>query len=517
MSEGVEPLPLTTKQVEDAELITGKVSPAATMASPRRLTALKLCIICLAGFAVSVTINYPGFMSYDSVQQLLEARAGVYSDVHPPLIALMWHFTDKIIPGPFGMLLLETALIWCGTFLIAFYWFSDGHPAFALMPCIFVFYPPIFGISGVIWKDIFMWAFFMLAIGVAGAIKPGSAAVAGYRSIAKFVLGSLFLLLATLSRHNALLAVIPLIALGTVQTTLGAARSGRFFAGVSVIGGLLFAIILFGATLVNNALTSYKTTPWPRIALFDIGGIISGLSDPDEQKTIYERIPESLRGNGSLRNLLLAYNPADWTMLVQIENPAFQFEPFTSHKIYAKEVGVTVPDGNALTHVWLQTIFRHPLAWLNHRVVVSRILLGHTHHILWGSVFMIPNGFDHWVAEIYGRNPELNKFQNYVKSLLTQFSGYLFFRPWLYMTLSTFLILDCLIFPFAGCVQIALIALSGLTYEGGLFLFATSAEFRYSHYMIYTSVLASLLFLQTRFIKEVPRVRHSETPRCGRE
>jgi hypothetical protein len=125
MSESVEPLRLTPKQVEDAELITVKVSPAATMASPRRLTALKLCIICLAGFALSVTINHPGFMSYDSVQQLLEARAGVYSDVHPRLIALMWHFTDKIIPGPFGMLLLETALIWCGTFLIAFYWFSN--------------------------------------------------------------------------------------------------------------------------------------------------------------------------------------------------------------------------------------------------------------------------------------------------------------------------------------------------------------------------------------------------------
>lgn len=117
---------------------------------------------------------------------------------------------------------------------------------------------------------------------------------------------------------------------------------------------------------------------------------------------------------------------------------------------------------------------------------------------------MTPNGFDYWVAGIYGRNPELNKFQNNVKSLLTQLSAYLFFRPWLYVALSTFLILDCLIFPFAGRAQTGLIAVSGLTYEGGLFLFAASAEFRYSHYMIYTSILASLLFIQTRFIKTRP-------------
>lgn len=86
MSEGVEPLRLAPKQVQDGEFITVKVSAAATMAPPRRRAALKLCIICVAGFAVSVTINYPGFMSYDSVQQLLEARAGEYSDFHPPLM-----------------------------------------------------------------------------------------------------------------------------------------------------------------------------------------------------------------------------------------------------------------------------------------------------------------------------------------------------------------------------------------------------------------------------------------------
>ena len=99
-------------------------------------------------------------------------------------MAFLWHFTDSIVPGPFGMLIVETALIWCGTYLISLFWFSDAHPILRLAPCLLVFYPPIFGISGAIITDILMWAFLMLAIGMAGAIKPVSAAT-GYGCIAK--------------------------------------------------------------------------------------------------------------------------------------------------------------------------------------------------------------------------------------------------------------------------------------------------------------------------------------------
>jgi hypothetical protein len=46
-------------------------------------------------------------------------------------------------------------------------------------------------------------------------------------------------------------------------------------------------------------------------------------------------------------------------------------------------------------------------------------------------------------------------------------------------------------------LYIILIAVSGLAYEGGLFFVAPSAEYRFSHYMIYTSVLALLLLVRT--------------------
>jgi len=85
-----------------------------------------------------------------------------------------------------------------------------------------------------------------------------------------------------------------------------------------------------------------------------------------------------------------------------------------------------------------------------------------------------------------------------VNWLLVRLSQHLFFwRPWCYLALTVLLIGACLAFRTPERIEIALIAASGLAHEGGLFLLAPAGEFRYSHYMIYTSGLALLLFLKT--------------------
>ena len=481
-----------TGSIFQGELIDNK--KILTLA--RRPAALDLSIICLAGFILSLVINYPGFMNYDSVQQLLEARAGAYSDMHPPFMSFLWHFTDSIVPGPFGMLIVKSALIWCGTYLISLFWFSDAHPILRFSPCLLVYYPPIFGISGAVITDILMWAFLIPAIGIAGSIKPVSAAT-GYGCIPKFALGSMFLFAAILCRHNALIAVMPLVALGVVRG-LGADRSPRRLLAGSVIGGLVFAGMLFGATLVSNALTSYRVGLLHVSALFDIAGVIHGLPDADEQKAIYDRVPAQARGGGSLENLILTYNPSYASTLFLLEHPAFRPEPFAYHKIVNEGSDLSAQDQRALRNLWLETVFHYPLAWLRHRTSVFEAVTGFNYEPA-AMVFMKPNGFPDWVAHIYGHhNPELNVFQKGVNWVLAHLSEQTFFwRPWCYLVLTVLLIGACLAFPTLERIEIALIAASGLAHEGGLFLFAPDAVFRSSHYMIYTSVLALLLLLKT--------------------
>jgi hypothetical protein len=186
-----------------------------------------LTIVCLLGFGLSLIINYPGFMSYDSVEQILEARAGKYEDYHPPIMAFTWHFTDKAVPGPFGMLIFETFLIWAGTFLVAKNWFRNSRSTvIALAPCLLIFYPPVFGISGGIWKDIFMWSFLILGVGALGVVEP-VAVKPKFSNLIMLGLGFFFLSMAMMYRHNAFFPIFPLVALGVVRAIGGLWNSRR--------------------------------------------------------------------------------------------------------------------------------------------------------------------------------------------------------------------------------------------------------------------------------------------------
>src|SRR3954463_7774096 len=77
----------------------GRISPAA---------------ILIAGTAVAVVYGFPGYMNFDSAEQLRQARNGVYDDWHPPMMARYWHFSEKLMAGPLPLLLLQVALFMWG-------------------------------------------------------------------------------------------------------------------------------------------------------------------------------------------------------------------------------------------------------------------------------------------------------------------------------------------------------------------------------------------------------------------
>ncbi len=217
-----------------------------------------ILIICLAGFGLSVVLNYPGFMSNDFVGQILQARNGIYSDIHPPLLPFLWHFADRIVPGPFGMLFFQTTLIWVGTFIITINWFARNRfTIFSLVPSIIIFYPPIFAISGAIWTDVLMWAFFMLSIGIAGAIEP-TPRQHRRSTYVNVTLTVAMICLAICVRYNAVLAAVPIMTLCILRAT----RTERYLHGFivsGILGTLLSLVCLFSANQFNHSLTRYHT------------------------------------------------------------------------------------------------------------------------------------------------------------------------------------------------------------------------------------------------------------------
>jgi len=292
------------------------------------------------------------------------------------------------------------------------------------------------------------------------------------------------------------MSVVPIFTLGVVRCIGGNWNKGRVIRAIK-IGLLVFVIMFAGKLAVNSALTTYRTSPWVQLPVFDISGIIHGIHDPEEQKSLYEQIPAHMREGGSLENVLIDYSPRNWGTLVQKEHPAYKPEQSTPDELVLKDSDLTSDEKNRLMLSWGKAILSHPVAWLTHRANVFRQVIGLTHDSVNGPVFMEPNGYADWIEKAYGsHNPEQNAFQLKVKWLMAHLSWHSLFRPWIYLVIDMVLVAVCFFHYSYARIQVGLIALSGVAHEAGLFFLAPACDFRYSHYMIYTSLLSLMLFLR---------------------
>ncbi|MCI0602247.1 hypothetical protein L0156_04475 [bacterium] len=76
-------------------------------------------LIALAVLAVLILAFYPGVMVYDSYEQYWQAIHFWFVDWHPPVMALLWSATDRIIKGSGGMLLLQLTSIVYSFYLLS--------------------------------------------------------------------------------------------------------------------------------------------------------------------------------------------------------------------------------------------------------------------------------------------------------------------------------------------------------------------------------------------------------------
>ena len=75
--------------------------------TPRRVASA----ILLLGFAVMLAMNAPGQLSYDSVAQLADGRAGFYNSWHPPVMAWLLGLFDRLVPGTVLFLVFQSLML----------------------------------------------------------------------------------------------------------------------------------------------------------------------------------------------------------------------------------------------------------------------------------------------------------------------------------------------------------------------------------------------------------------------
>jgi 4-amino-4-deoxy-L-arabinose transferase-like glycosyltransferase len=235
------------------------------------LQAKVIAAILAAGFVLTVAVNWPGHLSYDSVLQLGQARSGVYNTWHPPVMAWLMGMGDALIPGTGLFTAFDAALAFGAVAAAAWLgreragWIAVGVAAVAVV------LPQLLIYQGIVWKDVLF----------------GDAAVAGFACFAIAANGTrrwsfagagfVLLVLAGLARQNGLVLLpFAAIAAGWIAAREGVTRGRAAAFGAGVFAGLLASVLAASALL--NLRSDGEPGPTEQLRLlqiYDLAGAVA--------------------------------------------------------------------------------------------------------------------------------------------------------------------------------------------------------------------------------------------------
>ncbi len=414
--------------------------------------------ILAVGFVAFLLYAFPGYMSTDSVVQLHEARTGILSDAHPPIMAKEWGLLDSIVAGPLLMIVLQASLFLAGVYGILRR-VLDPKPAAWTASAILVF-PPVLTVMAVVWKDAQMAAY--LLAGTAAMIQP---------RLRTRLLGLGLYVVACALRHNAFAAVVPLV----------------FFLfewkpGIRWWKRVVILVVATGLTLgltygVTRALTvnHVKLTP----VLTDIGGMIAvGKPRSDaELEELLRGTPLAVHENIQGRAHLLFIMRGQWR--------------FAGGADRLFDLPTKDEQWRALWRAWKQLVSDEPSAYLashwdrfNEMIVSPRATVWN----LFVEIHETQPAYIHHDAGYSWIQGALADAFNWMVDYTP------LFEPWIYLVIALALLaLACRDRLTAG------LYISGLLYEASYFPVGIDPDYRYSHWAITSVVIATvILFVQRK-------------------
>ncbi|HEX4419771.1 MAG TPA: hypothetical protein VH165_17780 [Kofleriaceae bacterium] len=418
--------------------------------------------ILLIGFAVFVMYAFPGYMSNDSCDQLLDARGHAFSDAHPPVMAAEWLILDAIIAGPILMLLVQGVLFLGGLHGVLRRVMAPR--AAALTAVLVLLFPPVLTTMAVIWKDSQMAAY--LVAGAALLLSPRR----GIR-----VLGLGVTALGCAFRHNAFAAAVPLIGLLFVWRP-GARWWKRYL--ISSAAGLL---VFGGASGLNTVLTVHHVAVVDSLALADIAGVLNYTRDrsDDDLREVLRGVPISEQTHIQAHTREL-FSPRSAMALFYGDRPVFALPQPQHHE--------------AIVRAWRELVFGDPRAYFAYRGTGFQELLGMSDTDLWLPVWGQFLGYPE-LRTLVHHNAALSEFQSAaLPAMLWTAFDIALFRPYIYALLALLLLVTCC----RDRLSLGLLG-SGLLYELSFFPAANTVDFRYSHWMIACTCLATVVLFGQRW------------------
>ena len=313
---------------------------------------LAAAAILAGGAAVTLWLNLPGYLSYDSVVQLAEGRDGRYTGEHPLVMSWLLGLADRMAPGAALFVGFDVTLIFgalAGLVLIRRPASWLAAPLALACACL----PQLWLYPGIVWKDVLF----------AGAAAAGFACLAWAAEVWRRVrlrsglvaCAAGLLTLAALSRQNGAV-VLPFAALAVGLIVAQSVKSARIARALAA-GGAFLAVTAALFVAVSAALATRLETPgatdqaWTALQAYDITAAVA--RDPGlELAVLRTRAPavETLiRTRG-----VAAYSPVQ---VDSIEPMLERLDPTAAPAIAAQ---------------WRQLIWRHPLLYLRLRATAFR-------------------------------------------------------------------------------------------------------------------------------------------------
>ena len=426
--------------------------------------------VVLAAWLLFLLAAYPGTMSIDSFDQLKEARAGFYTDSHPPAMAALWALTEHVVRGPFGMLAIQSATLLVGLAMLL--WRVFRPIVAATITAALFLYPPICSPLAVIWKDCVM----------AGGLVLGIALITSVGRRAR-IAGLVVLMLATAMRYNAFAATLPLIVL-LFEWRPGMKWLQRY--AIAIGAWLAITVVAMG---LNGVLADRQMHFWASsFALVDITGTVAKTGDtlPDSELgplLAPTQIEVASDYQAALRS---HYRTCDFVTLIG-PPPA----------LWDVQLGGDVPLADdkreAITHAWWQIVSGHPGGYVKYRLDSFADVLGM--HTAFRGTTVLPRHWQNKAAlETFGitqGDPPLAK----TAESIAQWTGRRtpLYRPWFYALLAL-----ALLWWARRYREVLAILLSGLVMESSLVILAVTPDYRYSHWLVITTCLGLVLLVANR-------------------
>jgi hypothetical protein len=421
----------------------------------------------ILGGALALFLIYawPGFIGWDTREHMLQARAGVYTDGHPPAVAHLVRLAELVVTGP-ALLLLFQAITLLGGLYMLFARRLAHRPAAIAAAAIFLF-PYISGVTALIAKDSLM----------AGPLVIGIALLCDDRPRSRW-LALACLLFASLMRWNAFIATLaPMLLLFRWSPRFTGAR--RY--AIALLAWLGVSLAAHGA---NELMTTQREYLWYwSFAYEDIAGTLAHM--PPQDDAAMERL---------LDGVPLRYHDHVYERFKAIYNPASHYHLMRG-PARLLDIAKDQPERDAIAAAWKRVVLDHPAEYLAYRLDSYRLLLAldrkpsFSNVYIWFNVIAAPET----VAEL-GHDAAPSRVQEALRSASVWISLTPIYYTFLYFGLLVLLLPAALQFRLE-----AALALSALGYELSWFFLAATSDLRYSQWMVLcTLVLAVLLGTRLR-------------------